>query len=244
MSQSQQSAVPNRLLASLRPDDRRRLVPHLQQAHLERGAVLLDVGQEVGHVWFPEGAVVSMIIVMAEGDSSEAATIGREGVVGLVAALGGGRATARAVVQVPGNVLRLPLGAMWEAFEASLSFRQSCLHHADALLAQVLQGVACAALHPVEARLCRWLLQLQDRAGGAAELPLTQDFLAEMLGVHRTSITTAALPLQRAGLIAYRRGRVTVLDRARLEEAACECYATVRAHYERLLPTAADGGLP
>lgn len=244
MSQPQQSAIPNRLLASLRPDDRRRLGPHLERVHLERGAVLLDVGQAIGHVWFPEGAVVSMTIVTAEGDSSEAATIGREGVVGLVAALGGGRATARAVVQVPGNVLRLPLGAMWEAFEASLSFRQSCLHHADALLAQVLQGVACAALHPVEARLCRWLLQLQDRAGGAAELPLTQDFLAEMLGVHRTSITMAALALQRAGLIAYRRGRVTVLDRARLEEAACECYATVRAHYERLLPAAGDGGVP
>jgi CRP-like cAMP-binding protein len=232
----------NRLLASLRSDDRRRLAPHLERAHLERGTALFDAGQEIGHIWFPEGAVVSITIVMAEGGSSEAATVGPEGAVGLVSALGGGRAAARAVVQVPGDALRLPPGALRPAFEASPPLRQACLCYADALLAQVLQGTACAALHPVEARLCRWLLQLQDRARGAAELPLTHDFLAEMLGVHRTSVTTAALTLQRAGLITYRRGRVTVLDRARLEEASCECYATIRAHYERLLPP--GGGLP
>ena len=191
--------------------------------------------------------MVSIIIVMAEGDSSEAATVGREGVVGLVAALGGGRSAARAVVQVPGNVSRLPLGALREAFEASPSFRQ---HSFSACATPMRCWRRCcrAPRAPPCTRsrrgLRRLLLQLQDRAGGAAELPLTQDFLAEMLGVHRTSVTTAALPLQRAGLIAYRRGRVTVLDRARLEEAACECYATVRAHYERLLPAAAGGGVP
>jgi len=206
------SAVPetpprNRLLASLQPDDRRRLAPHLERMHLERGAVLFDAGQAIGHVWFPEDAVVSLTVAMADGGSAEAATVGREGAVGLVSALGGGRAAGRAVVQVPGDLLRLPLAALRPAFEASPPLRDACLRHADALLAQVLQGCACAALHPVEARLCRWLLQLQDRAGGAAALPLTQEFLAEMLGVHRTSVTMAALALQRAGLIAYRRGR-------------------------------------
>ena len=234
----------NRLLASLRPDDRRRLAPPLEHAPLERGTALFDVGQEIGHVWFPEGAVVSITIIMTEGGTSEAATIGLEGAVGLVPALGGRQAAARAVVQVPGSLLRLPFGALRAAFEASPSLRRSCLRYADALLAQVLQGAACAALHPVEARLGRWLLQLQDRAEGETELPLTQEFLAEMLGVHRTSVTTAALTLQRAGLIAYRRGQVTVLDRGRLEEAACECYATIRAHYERLLPPAAGDDLP
>jgi CRP-like cAMP-binding protein len=226
----------NRFLASLDARDLDRLAPHLQRLRVEGGAALLEVEQEIREVWFPESCVISLTVAMGEGGSPEAAMIGREGAAGLVGGLGGRHAFARGVVQVPGLALRLPLAPLRAAFEASPGLRQHCLCYADALLAHVLQSSACSALHTVEARLSRWLLELQDRIEGEPTLPLTHEFLAEMLGVHRTTLTMAARVLRRAGLIAYRRGQVTVLDRAGLEEACCECYAAVRAHYERLLP--------
>jgi CRP-like cAMP-binding protein len=158
--------------------------------------------------------------------------------VGLVSALGSRQVVSRSVVQMSGDALRLPLGPLRTAFGANPRFRQLCLCYVEALLAQLLQSSACAALHPVEARLCRWLLQLQDRSQDNIPLPLTHDFLAEMLGVQRTTVTVAAQVLQRAGLITYRRGQVAILDRAGLQEAACECYAEICEQYERLLPRA------
>lgn len=229
----------NRLLAALEPGDHRQLAAQLERQRLERGQVLFEPDEELRHAWFPETCVVSLTVPMRDGGGTEAATTGREGMVGLMAALSSHRALSRAVVQVPGSALRLPATALRAVFEASPQVRQRCLCYVDALLAQVLQSAACSALHSVEARLCRWLLQLDDRTEGEPRLPLTHDFLAEMLGAHRSTVTLAARVLQRAGLIAYRRGQVTVLDRAGLEEAACECYATIRAHYERLLPRAA-----
>jgi CRP-like cAMP-binding protein len=178
------------------------------------------------------------VVVMDGGQSEEAASVGLEGMVGAMAALGGHRTVSRGIVTVPGAALRLPATALRAQFEASSGLRRLCLCHGDALLAQVLQLSACTALHPVEARLCRLLLQLEDRTAPDQILPLTQDFLAEMLGVHRTTVTQAATALQRAGVIAYRRGRVSVLDRALLERATCECYATIRHRYDRLLPNA------
>ena len=228
----------NQLLAALEPRDREELAPHLERGRLAGGEVLFEPDEELRHAWFPESCVLSLAVTMRDGGSSEAATVGREGVVGLMAALSSHRALSRGVVQVPGSVLRLPAGVLQARFEASPGFRQRCLCYVDALLAQVLQSTACSALHSVEARLGRWLLQLEDRTEGDPRLPLTHDFLAEMLGAHRTTVTLAARALQRAGLIAYRRGQVTVLDRRGLETAACECYRTVRQQYERLLPRA------
>jgi CRP-like cAMP-binding protein len=225
----------NRLLAALlAPDHPHPLAPVLERVRLERGAVLLDQGDEVRQLWFPEGCVVSLTVLTRDGGTAEAATVGREGAAGLVSALGDGRSVARAVVQVPGEAVRLPAEALRAAFEASPAVRRACLLHAQAQLGHVLQAAACAALHPVEARLGRWLLQVRDQAGGGAVLPLTHEFLAEMLGVQRTTVTAAALALQRAGLIDYRRGRVTVLDQAGLEGAACECHAAILAQHERL----------
>lgn len=236
---AQAGACPNRLLRAFEPEDRWELAAQLERVQLDRGQVLFEPGQELRHVWFPESCVVSLTVPMRDGGSSEAATIGHEGLVGLLAALSSHRTLSRAVVQLPGSALRLPAGALEALFERSRPARQRCLCYLDALLAQVLQSVACCALHSVEARLCRWLLQLEDRTQGEASLPVTHDFLAEMLGAHRTTVTLAARVLQRAGLIAYRRGRVTVLDRAGLEETACECYAAIRDHYDRVLPRAA-----
>lgn len=233
---------PNQLLAALEPQDYGSLAPHLERVRLERGNVLFHAADELRHVWFPESCVVSLTVAMRDGGSSEAATIGREGMVGLMAAVSSHRALSRAVAQVPGSILRLPAGVLQGLFGSSPRFRQRCLCYIDALLAQVLQSAACSALHPVDARLGRWLLQLEDRVGGGSRLPVTHDFLAEMLGAHRTTVTLAARALQRAGLIAYRRGMVMVLDRPGLEAAACECYQTIREQYEQLLPGGSGRG--
>ena len=225
----------NRLLRSFGLEDEQ-LRAQPERVSVQRGEVLLEPDGELRHVWFPEDCVVSLIVTMHEGGSSEAGTIGREGAVGMIAALGGHRIQSRAVVPIPGDAVRVPAEVLRAVFEASPRVRRLCLCYADALLTQVLQLSACSALHPVEARLCRSLLQLEDRTSSARPLPLTHDFLAEMLGVHRSTVTQAAHALQKAGAIAYRRGQMTIVDRARLERASCECYATVNQHYQRLLP--------
>ena len=224
----------NHLLAALRERDLDGLAGQVERVGLEQGEVLFEPDQECRSVWFPERCVISLVVVMAGGQSAEAASVGLEGMVGAMGVLGGYRTISRALVTVPGSALRLPAGVLRTRFEASLALRRLCLCHADALLAQVLQLSACAALHPLEARLCRLLLQLEDRIGRERALPLTQDFLAEMLGVHRTTVTQAAMALQRTGVIAYRRGRVNVRDRTLLERGTCECYGAIRGRYERL----------
>ena len=222
----------NRLLAALAPDD-------LERVELRRGAVLLEPAARLGHVWFPEGCAVSLVIVLRDG-TAEGTVVGREGAVGIVGALGGRRAVARDVVQVPGPALRLALGPLEAALEASPALRRLCASYVQAFAAEVLQTAACNARHGAEARLARWLLLLQDRAGSGTALPLTQEFLAMTLGVQRTTVTEIAQALRRVGLIAYRRGRVTILDRAGLEAASCECYGAIRRHHERLQSRARD----
>jgi CRP-like cAMP-binding protein len=228
-------APRNRLLAALEVDDLKRLAPALKRTRLERGSVLCEAEEEVQQVWFPESCLICLTTVMREGDIVESATIGREGMAGLFAALGDRKSVARSIVQVPGYALQLPVNDLSAAFEASPRMRRLCLNYVQALGAHILQSAACAALHTVEARLCRWLLHVQDQAGDDATLALTQDFLAEMLGVQRTTVTLVARTLQAAKLITYRRGQITVLDRAGIEEAACECYEVICAHYDRLL---------
>ena len=228
--------VGNRLLASLRPADRALLEPHLDPVALTKGRVLFAPGQDVRTTHFPSvSAMVSLVVAMKDGRAAEAATIGREGAVGGIVSAGHKPAFARAEVVLPGPALSLDTARLEEAKERSPALRDLFVRYADALLAQIVQSVACNALHPLHARCCRWLLTTQDRAGGP-DIPLTQEALAEMLGVQRTTVSTVAGALRDRGLIRYGRGQVTILDRPRLEAAACECYGAVRSHFERVLP--------
>ena len=234
----------NRLLAALEPEDLRRLAPHLERVDLARGTVLLEPDAELRHVWWPEDCVVSLVIPTREGGAAEAATIGREGMVGFIAILGAHRALARNVVQVPGRALAPAVRGAPEAFAASPRVRQvvPALRRGAARPRPAVGGVQRAAHGRGAAR------PLAAAAPGPGRrrprLPLTQEFLAEMLGVQRTTVTTAARALQRAGLIAYKWGGVTVLDRTGLERVSCECYGVIRERYERFFRLTVDGSSP
>jgi CRP-like cAMP-binding protein len=229
-------ARSNRLLAALGPRDCEELSRHLQAVELRRGAILMEPGEPVPYVWFPHNAVASLTAVLADGGMVESATIGREGAVGLITALGDCHAASYALVQVTGSASRIEQARFRAAFEASPALRRVCLLYNEALMAQILQSVACSALHSVEARFCRRLLMLQDRIG-RDPLKLTHQALAEMLGVQRSTLTVVAQTLQHEGVIRYHRGLIEILDRRRLESSACECYRTARATLERLLPS-------
>lgn len=228
--------VENRLLAALKPADRAHLEPHLQLAELAYGDVLFEPGDDVTQTHFPlPGVMASLVILMSDGRSAETATVGCEGAIGGIVSAGHKPAFARATVQLAGPALRVETARLEEVKSRSASLRDLFSRYADALLAQVLQSVACNALHTMEGRLCRWLLSTQARVGGD-ELALTQETLAEMLGVHRATLIRVARPLQDRGLIRYRRGRIKFIDQQGLEEAACECHTTVARHFARVLP--------
>jgi CRP-like cAMP-binding protein len=224
----------NRFLATLPPHDFSLLAPHLRTAPLERGVMLYDVGEEIEHVYFPHTGMVSLVAVMQSGASVETATIGRAGVIGASAGLGAHSTFARAIVQLPGTAAWLSAAQFHAAANQSQGIRDLIVRYNDLLLAQIQQSVACNALHALEARLCRWLLQTHDCMDGDV-IPLTQEFLGQMLGVRRTTVTIAARLLQSAGLIRYRRGHIQVLDRKALEDIACECYAVVRQNADKVL---------
>jgi len=225
----------NRFLASLPPHDFSLLAPHLRTLALERGAMLHDVGEQIEHVYFPHTGMVSLVAVMRSGATVETATIGRAGIIGASAGLGASTTMARAVVQLPGTAAWLSAPHFHAAAVQSQAIRDLIVRYNDLLLAQVQQSVACNALHALEARLCRWLLQTHDCTDGNI-IPLTQEFLGQMLGVRRTTVTIAARLLQGAGLIRYRRGHIQILDRAALEEIACECYGVVRQNADKVFP--------
>jgi CRP-like cAMP-binding protein len=230
----------NRLIDSLEPRDRVALAAHLETVTLAARQVLFEPGQEVTHVHFPcAGTVVSLTATMADGRAAEVAAIGCEGAAGGIISGGDKPAFTRAVVQIGGPALRIDAGALDAARAASPTLRDLLARYADVLLAQALQSVACNALHPVEARASRWLLMLHDRVDGD-EVPLTQEFLAEMLGVQRTTVTRVLAGFARAGMLAQRRGGVLVADRPALERSACECYAVVQEHARRVLPALAS----
>jgi CRP-like cAMP-binding protein len=224
----------NRFLATLPPHDFSLLAPHLRTAPLERGVMLYDVGEEIEHVYFPHTGMVSLVAVMQSGASVETATIGRAGVIGASAGLGAHSTFARAIVQLPGTAAWLSAAQFHAAANQSQGIRDLIVRYNDLLLAQIQQSVACNALHALDARLCRWLLQTHDCMDGDV-IPLTQEFLGQMLGVRRTTVTIAARLLQSAGLIRYRRGHIQVLDRKALEDIACECYAVVRQNADKVL---------
>jgi len=226
----------NRLLAVLKPTDRALLEPHLQLVGLDYGEALFEPGDDVVQTHFPlPGTMVSLVVLTRNGRAAETATIGCEGAVGGIVSAGHKPAFTRAVVQLSGLALRLETAQLEEAKRRSASLRDLFARYADALLAQVLQSVACNALHTLEGRLCRWLLATQARVGGD-EILLTQETLAEMLGVHRATMIRVARPLQERGLLSYRRGRIRFLDQAGLEDAACECHAAVARHFACVLP--------
>jgi hypothetical protein len=244
----QAEARRNRILASLPGPELGGLLPALERVGLAAGEVIAEPGRPVSHVHFPTGAILSLAVVMADGGSAEGGTVGLEGAVGAVAGPVKRGAFTRISVAVAGPALRLPL-RRFEAARAALPALRDALDRAgDALLAQLLQSVACNVLHPVETRLARWLLMTLDRVlpgsalPGPAELPLSHEAIALMLGAHRVTVADNLADLDRAGLVRRGRGRVTVLDREGLERRACECYAAVRDHLDRLLPVA-DGRL-
>lgn len=230
------SRTANRLLAALSAQDFAVLEPHLEPVALARGQVLFEPGDEVDTTYFPcHRTMASLLIVTRDGHEVEAATIGREGAVGGIVSEGHKPAYGRAVVQVAGSALAIPTSHLEAAKTGSPRFGDLFSRYADALLAQMMQGVACNALHKVEARCCRWLLAAHDRAGDQI-IHLTQESLAEMLGVQRTTVSAVTAELASRGLIRTHRGRVEIVDRKGLERAACECYEAVEAHFSKLLP--------
>lgn len=227
----------NRLLAALSPADRKLIHPHLLLVTLKRETVLIEAGEDVAHCHFPcDGTIAALVVALVDGTTAEAATIGREGAIGGIVSLGHKPAFARAVVRNAGLALRMESDRLEELKAASPSLRDMISRYADCLLAQVLQSVACNVLHSLEPRFCRWLLHIHDRTGGS-DVPLTQELLAEMLGVQRTTVTAVAAALQGKGLIKTHRGRIKVQDRAGLEAAACSCHAAVVEHFNRVLPS-------
>jgi CRP-like cAMP-binding protein len=237
MPDSGQSPDPrdNRLLAAMAPEDFVRLEPYLETVDLPRGKVLYRPGETITFAYFPHDSVVSLVTVLEDGGSVEVAVFGREAVFGFVSAFISRKSLGCYIVQLPGMASRIAVGRLQDAIEASPPLRQLLLQYVEALLAQTFQTVACNTVHGVEARCCRWILSTHDRVD-RDELPLTHEVLAELLGVHRTTVSLVTRTLQRAGLISQSKGVITVTDRAGLEDITCECYRVIRNNFERLLP--------
>jgi CRP-like cAMP-binding protein len=224
----------NGLLAALPERERARWMPQLELVAMPLGQVLYESGTTLSHVYFPTTAIVSLLYVMENGASAEIAVVGREGIVGISLFMGGESTPSRAVVQSAGQGLRLSAPVIKDEFNRA-PVLHLLLRYTQALITQMSQTAVCNRHHSLDQQLCRWLLLSLDRLGGT-ELAMTQELIANMLGVRREGVTEAAIKLQRSGLIRYARGHIQVLDRAGLERRACECYAVVKTEYERLLP--------
>jgi CRP-like cAMP-binding protein len=219
----------NKLLASLPRGHFNLLAPNLTTVSLPQGSVALETGEEVDQVYFPHGGMMSLLAVMRDGKAIETATVGREGVIGAMAGLGLYRSLVRIVVQLPMTASKIASPHFRKAVAGSDVLRNLCIQYNEVLLTQARITAACNALHPVEARFCRWLLQSADRAASDT-VPLTQELLAEMLGVRRTSVTEVAGKIQSEGVITYTRGIIKIIDRVGLEQLSCECYQTLLDH--------------
>jgi CRP-like cAMP-binding protein len=228
------SKSPNRLLASLPADIFSAISPHLKIVELTFGDVLAEPGNPVRQVYFPYSGVISLVVELDVGTMIETAMVGRNGVLNAAAALDGKVSLNKAIVQVAGSAGTIEINRLRRLANELEPFRSRLIRHEQVLFAQSQQSAACNATHSVEARMCRWLLYMRDLAGND-DLMLTQDFLAQMLGVRRPSVSLVANTLQKAGLIKYSRGRMRLLDVKGLQKGTCECYATVKAHYQRLL---------
>jgi CRP-like cAMP-binding protein len=229
--------LKNRLLAALPAAVWQRWQPLLEAVELPLGRVLYESGRELSHVYFPTTAIVSLLYVMENGASAEIAVVGNEGLVGISLFMGGDTTPSRAVVQSAGQGWRLAAEALKEEFNRAGPVLHLLLRYTQALITQMSQTAVCNRHHSLDQQLCRWLLLSLDRLEGS-ELVMTQELIANMLGVRREGVTETALKLQQAGLIRYARGRIKVLDRPGLEQRTCECYAVVKQEYRRLLPSA------
>ncbi len=225
----------NRLLRALPSRNLKRLMPELEQIRCQRAQILMNADGALAHIFFPDSGVVSVVAVYANGSVIEMATIGREGCSGVQAILGAKRSSLQLLVQIPGSAAKMSRAAFTRAMESMPSFRSLMYAYVQAFLEQVMVSVACNGAHSLKQRLARWLLMMRDRSDGDT-LPITQDLLAEMLGVQRPSISNAALELERAGLIERGRRQVTILDRQGLVAESCECYQLVRARIASHLP--------
>ena len=225
----------NRLLATLPAAEYERLLPHLELVPMPLGEVLYESGGELRHAYFPTTCIVSLLYVMENGASAEIAVVGNEGVVGVALFMGGGTMPNRAVVQSAGHAYRLRGALMLQEFERFGALLRLLLRYTQALITQMAQTAVCNRHHSVDQQLCRWLLLSLDRLP-SNHLVMTQELIANMLGVRREGVTEAAGKLQWAGLIDYQRGHITVLDRPGLEARVCECYQVVKLEFDRLLP--------
>jgi CRP-like cAMP-binding protein len=229
----------NHLLASLDADELAGLLPHLKTVELPQETVFFESGDAIKTVYFPHNALISLVVDLACGGMIEAAMIGGDGVAGGSAAFGSKISLNRAIVQVGGSASVLDVEVFCDFADRNAAFRAKLARHEQFVLAQAQQSAACNAAHPLEARLSRWLLRCRDLLL-SNDIPLTHEFLGEMLGVQRTSVTIVANTLQRAGLIRYRRGHIRVLDLESVRDTSCECYETLKSHSDRLLGSATE----
>jgi CRP-like cAMP-binding protein len=231
---TRRSPKQNHLLAALPAAELLRLSPHLERVPLPLGAVIYESGGEQDYVYFPASGIVSLLYVMNDGSSAEIAVVGNEGMVGIALFMGGETTPSRAVVQSSGSAYRLAAAAIKAEFARGAALQHLLLRYTQSLITQMTQTAVCNRHHVLEQQLCRWLLLSLDRLP-SSQLVMTQQLIANMLGVRREGVTEAAGRLQADGLINYSRGRINVLDRAKLEERVCECYAVVRRESDRLL---------
>jgi CRP-like cAMP-binding protein len=232
-----QNPRQNHLLAALPGPESERLYPHLERVPLPLGEVLYESGGQLRYVYFPTDSIVSLLYAMANGASAEIAVVGNEGVLGIALFMGGETMPNRAVVQSAGDAYRLPGHLLKDEFNRAGELQHLLLRYTQALLTQMSQTAVCNRHHSLDQQLCRWLLLSMDRLP-SNELSMTQELIANMLGVRREGVTGAASKLQSAGLIHYSRGHIIVLDRPQLEARACECYQVVKTEFDRLLPYA------
>ncbi|WP_343819316.1 Crp/Fnr family transcriptional regulator [Dyella marensis] len=225
----------NRLLAALPEAELAHWLPHLEAVEMPLGKVLYESGSRLTHVYFPTTSIVSLLYVMEDGASAEIAVVGNEGIVGISLFMGGESTPSRALVQSAGQGYRLKAALMLQEFSRAGAVMHLLLRYTQALITQMAQTAVCNRHHSLDQQLCRWLLLSLDRLH-SKELVMTQELIANMLGVRREGVTEAAGNLQQAGLIQYQRGHITVLDREKLERRTCECYAVVKKEYDRLLP--------
>jgi CRP-like cAMP-binding protein len=223
----------NDLLASLPPEAQERLYPHLREVELPLGMEIYAASQEIKSVYFPINCIISLMYVMIDGASAEISVVGHEGIVGIAVFMGGDSTPSRAIVQSAGQAYRLPAAELKREFNSDPAMRMLLLRYTQALITQMSQTAVCNRHHTIDQQLCRWLLLSMDRLP-SNELTMTQELIANMLGVRREGVTEAAGKLQKLGVIRYQRGHITVLDRERLEELCCECYEVVRRETDRL----------
>ena len=227
----------NHLLGAMREADFNVLAAHLELVHLRLGEPIYEPGGRLAHALFPTTSTVSLHYVTATGASAETASVGNEGMVGIALFMGGGTTTSSARVQVAGDAYRMPASVLRQSFESGEPMRSLLLRYVQSLITQIAQIGVCNRHHAIEQQFCRWLLSTLDRRAPLVELMMTQELIANTLGVRRESITEVAVKLQQAGVIRYRRGHISVLDRTGLERRTCACYAVVKAHHSRLLVT-------